>query len=123
MPKLLAQQLTISYLLTSLTPKKDLTNILIGLYDINKHGLTSSKKEWAGDDIQNGPRILTLFARMFSSVFKCKKNCFHQDQFFQMRKALKDQQDVNLHLRSYIDNVLMNIMEKHPELLEIRSKK
>ena len=42
---------------------------------------------------------------------------------FQMRKALKDQQDVNLHLRSYIDNVLMNIMEKHPELLEIRSKK
>jgi len=41
----------------------------------------------------------------------------------EMRKALKDQQDVNLHLRSYIDNVLMNIMEKHPELLEIRSKK
>jgi len=40
-----------------------------------------------------------------------------------MRKALKDQQDVNLHLRSYIDNVLMNIMEKHPELLEIRAKK
>merc|ERR1712192_332377 len=41
----------------------------------------------------------------------------------EMRKALKDQQDVNLHLRSYIDNVLMNIMEKHSELLEIRSKK
>jgi len=41
----------------------------------------------------------------------------------EMRKALKDQQDVNLHLRSYIDNVLMNIMEKHPELLEIRAKK
>ena len=53
----------------------------------------------------------------------CKRNRFHQDQLFQMRKALKDQQDVNLHLRSYIDNVLMNIMEKHPELLEIRSKK
>ena len=51
-----------------------------------------------------------------------KKNCLHLD-LFQMRKALKDQQDVNLHLRSYIDNVLMNIMEKHPELLEIRSKK
>ena len=51
-----------------------------------------------------------------------QKNCLHLD-LFQMRKALKDQQDVNLHLRSYIDNVLMNIMEKHPELLEIRSKK
>ena len=65
LPKLLAQQLTISHLLTSLTPQKDLTNILIGLYDINKHGLTSSKKEWDDDDIQNGPRILTLLARMF----------------------------------------------------------
>ena len=28
----------------------------------------------------------------------------------EMRKALLDQQDVNLHLRSYIDIVLLNIM-------------
>lgn len=40
----------------------------------------------------------------------------------EMRKALKDQQDVNIHLRSYIDNVLLNIMDKYPELLEIRNK-
>jgi len=45
------------------------------------------------------------------------------EQLLQMRKALKDQQDVNLHLRSYIDNVLMNIMMHHPELLEIKSQK
>ena len=36
-----------------------------------------------------------------------------------MRKALQDQQDVNLHLRKYIDSVLLNIMEKYPELLEV----
>ena len=37
-----------------------------------------------------------------------------------MRKALQDQQDVNTHLRKYIDSVLLNIMEKYPELLEVR---
>jgi len=40
----------------------------------------------------------------------------------EMRKALQDQQDVNLHLRGYIDSVLLNIMEKYPELLEVRNK-
>jgi len=39
-----------------------------------------------------------------------------------MRKALQEQQDVNLHLRSYIDSVLLNIMEKYPELLEVSKK-
>ena len=85
------------------------------------------QKECADDDIQNGPRIylpcLQECNPSFSSVYYFQRNRFHRGQLFQMRKALKDQQDVNLHLRSYIDNVLMNIMEKHPELLEIRSKK
>jgi len=40
----------------------------------------------------------------------------------EMRKALQDQQEVNLHLRKYIDSVLLNIMEKYPELLEVRGK-
>jgi len=40
----------------------------------------------------------------------------------EMRKALQDQQDVNLQLRAYIDSVLLNIMEKYPELLEVRTK-
>jgi len=41
----------------------------------------------------------------------------------EMRIALKDQQDANVQLRNYIDSVLMNILEKRPELLEITSKK
>jgi len=40
----------------------------------------------------------------------------------QLRKALSEQKDVNLHLQTYIDNVLLNIMERYPELLEIRNK-
>ena len=39
---------------------------------------------------------------------------------FQIRKALKEQRDVNLQLRNYIDGILMNIIEQHPELLEVR---
>ncbi|XP_023332078.1 rab11 family-interacting protein 4 isoform X2 [Eurytemora carolleeae] len=40
-----------------------------------------------------------------------------------MRKTLKEQQEENRHLRSYIDTVLLNIMDKYPELLEIRAAK
>merc|ERR1712106_338697 len=40
----------------------------------------------------------------------------------QMRTSLGVQKDVNLHLQTYIDNVLLNIMDRYPELLEIRNK-
>jgi len=42
------------------------------------------------------------------------------DELCQVRQALKEQQDVNEGLRGYIDGILMNIMEKYPELLEVR---
>ena len=41
---------------------------------------------------------------------------------FQMRKSLSEQNDATVSMQTYIDNVLLNIMERYPELLEIMNK-
>ncbi|OXA51242.1 rab11 family-interacting protein 4B isoform X2 [Folsomia candida] len=38
----------------------------------------------------------------------------------EMRTALKDQKEANLALRAYIDNILLNIVEHYPQLLEVK---
>jgi len=58
----------------------------------------------------------------FLLLTKIKKYSKSKENFlkFQLRSALKEQQEVNAQLRGYIDGILMNIIDKYPELLEVR---
>ncbi|XP_042893775.1 rab11 family-interacting protein 4-like isoform X1 [Penaeus japonicus] len=47
---------------------------------------------------------------------------YGSDTVEKLKKSLKDAQEANQHLRSYIDGILLNIVENYPQLLEVKQK-
>lgn len=39
---------------------------------------------------------------------------------FQLQSAFKDKEDENQRLKTYIDTILLNIVENYPQLLEVK---
>ncbi|XP_021941575.1 rab11 family-interacting protein 4 isoform X1 [Zootermopsis nevadensis] len=55
------------------------------------------------------------------SAQELRDNTQEQITLEKMRTALKEQQEVNSQLRSYIDGILLNIVDNYPQLLEVKT--
>jgi uncharacterized protein (DUF3084 family) len=98
------------------------------LRDQNKRYKESNEElqaAWVSKSLEEGRTLLNdtqdkSLAAEFDAMSENETPEALTAELHKMRKALQDQQDVNTHLRKYIDSVLLNIMEKYPELLEVR---
>ena len=90
-------------------------------------GAGAQQGTWGGKNFTQSGKCKLVSCRVGGNVrksgWKTLKGKYQRLHLFplQMRKALKEQQEVSLHLKSYIDRVLLNIMERYPELLEVSS--
>ncbi|XP_049862950.1 rab11 family-interacting protein 4 isoform X4 [Schistocerca gregaria] len=67
--------------------------------------------------LEEGRTLLTNGAGAGNSL-AAELEAMSQDE---MRTALKEQQEVNAQLRTYIDGILLNIVENYPQLLEVKT--
>ncbi|KAJ9586134.1 hypothetical protein L9F63_020224 [Diploptera punctata] len=69
--------------------------------------------------VSNGNSLAAELEAMSAQEFR--DNTQEQISLQQMRTALKEQQEVNSQLRSYIDGILLNIVDNYPQLLEVKT--
>ncbi|XP_044735299.1 GATA zinc finger domain-containing protein 5 [Chrysoperla carnea] len=74
--------------------------------------------------LEKGQNLLNINKTIHNNNINntCLADEFQQMSQIQLQHALKEQQDVNNELRAYIENILLNIVENSPQLLEVKNK-
>lgn len=54
------------------------------------------------------------------SYFKETLKHIQPHVFLQLMEALKEQEEINIRLRQYMDKIILNILDHNPSILEIK---
>lgn len=66
-------------------------------------------------------RVLLLMSNGSSGVTWCTKRlCVNHLVFPQLMEALKEQEEINVRLRQYMDKIILSILDHNPSILEIK---
>ncbi|KAG5321834.1 RFIP4 protein, partial [Acromyrmex heyeri] len=73
------------------------------------------------NNAEKGPSLaVELLAGMNPDQIDGKGELSEPCTMAELKQALKEQQEVNTQLRTYIDGILLNIVENYPQLLEVK---
>ncbi|XP_063604178.1 rab11 family-interacting protein 3-like isoform X5 [Penaeus indicus] len=94
-------------------------NLVEQVEDLQAQLLTSRLEE--GRTLVTATNNNSLAAE-FEAMTSEEGALYGSDTVEKLKKSLKDAQEANQHLRSYIDGILLNIVENYPQLLEVKQK-
>lgn len=73
------------------------------------------------NNAEKGPSLaVELLAGMNADQVDSQGELSEPCTMAELKQALKEQQEVNTQLRTYIDGILLNIVENYPQLLEVK---
>lgn len=94
-------------------------NLVEQVEDLQAQLLTSRLEE--GRTLVTSTNNNSLAAE-FEAMTSEEGALYGSEKVEKLKQNLKDSQEANQHLRTYIDGILLNIVENYPQLLEVKQK-